>query len=442
MTRKSDEKVVISESKYNELLPEYLALLEKLSKKYPIVIDKEYLELVNFKKNKEEPIHRWFDYKQGYSAELIQKIINEDKPSNQNDVLDPFAGVGTTNLVAQELGYNSIGLDINPVASFTATVKTRDYNTNDIEQLAHLRKTFRPTRSKDIPKSTLLDQSFDGQIFDQLMNIKGYFENIPDKKFADFFKLAYLSIIEDCSNRIKDGNGIKIVDNKKKIQDVYDYFLKKIDLMISDIKGKTKKGSVKIFSQSIIDNETYSTIKSSKTKVGIVIFSPPYANCFDYCEVYKLELWMGDFVKTYDDFEKYRKIAMRSHVNSKFNHEISTKNEQVKLVADTIACHNIWNKNIPDMICGYFDDMHKIMQRVKELMVSGARCYIVVANSGYKGILVPTDLLIAEVCNNLGFDVDKIIFARKIRASSQQMKALHYDYENLMRESIIVVKKK
>jgi hypothetical protein len=442
MTRKSNEKLVVEQDKYGILLPKYLNLVKELVKKYPVVIEKDYLELVNFKKNKEEPVHRWFDYKQGYAAELIHKILNDEKPSKKFDILDPFTGVGTTNLVAQQQGYDSIGLDINPVASFAAIVKTRTYSEKDIENLKNLKKSFKLTVSKNIPQSKLLDEAFDGQSFNQLMNIKGFFENIEDIKLSEFYKLGYLSIIEDCSNRVKDGNGIKIVENKKKIANVYDYYLQKIDLMIEDLVKKVGQAKVTIIDNTLADDLTYTKIMNHNKGIGIVIFSPPYANCFDYCEVYKLELWMGDFVKTYSDFEKYRKMAMRSHVNAKFNHEISVHNEKVQLVADIISCHNVWNKNIPDMIRGYFDDMFKIMQRVKNLMVSGAKCYIVVANSGYRGILVPTDLLIADICNTLGYDVEKIIYARKIRASSQQMKELHDEYENLMRESIIVVKNK
>jgi hypothetical protein len=78
---------------------------------------------------------------------------------------------------------------------------------------------------------------------------------------------------------------------------------------------------------------------------------------------------------------------------------------------------------------------------MKDIFVKDASCYIVVANSGYKGILVPTDLLVADIAKSLGYEVEKIMFARKIRSSSQQMKELNGKYDNLMRESIVVIRK-
>jgi hypothetical protein len=205
--------------------------------------------------------------------------------------------------------------------------------------------------------------------------------------------------------------------------------------MLSDIETSNLNIECEFIHGSITIEKYFDKVKNKK--VSLSIFSPPYANCFDYCEVYKLEFWMGGFVENYDDFSKYRSIAMRSHVNSKFDHKIINYQKDVDLISETISTFNIWNKNIPDMIRGYFDDTYELLKNIKKLLLKDAKVFIVVANSGYKGILVPTDLLISEIANNIGYKVNKIYHARKIRSSSQQMKDLHLEYDNLMRESII-----
>ena len=175
-------------------------------------------------------------------------------------------------------------------------------------------------------------------------------------------------------------------------------------------------------------------------KIGAIIYSPPYANCFDYCEVYKMEIWLGDFVDQYSDFKKYRNIAIRSHVNSKFDHTIRNVNDSAKVIADLISTYNLWNKNIPDMIRGYFDDMEEVIRKSYNISRDRALCAIIVANSGYKGISVPTDLLLAEIAEKVGYKIERIINARSIRASSQQTKELK-ESSNLMRESILILRK-
>ena len=438
MPRKSQPKQIKDELKYAQLLSKYKELLDSLDSRYPITAESHFSDLVNFQTNKDIPRHRWFDYKQGYSAKLVDSILNDVAPSLDHYVLDPFAGVGTTNLVAQSFGYKSIGFDINPVATFAAEVKTSCFTENEKDELADLLEHFVPMTPKTIPKSPLLDRSFSKRIFDQLMHIKGFYESSQNEKIRLLLKLAYLSIIEDCSNRVKDGNGIKIARNKQEILDAYAYYISKCRLMLKDIEKSNPTPPAKIVTGSMLKDQDFAIIKNKD--VGIVIFSPPYANCFDYCEVYKLELWMGEFVTSYRDFDKFRSMALRSHVNATFDHTIRCPNAAVDLISNLVSCFNIWNRNIPDMIRGYFDDMDDLFKRLREVMVHNAKCFVVVANSGYKGIVVPTDLLLADIASSVGFKVNKIICARNIRASSQQMN----DSEKckaLTRESIIILEK-
>ena len=443
MTRTSNEKIIYDIKKHTSLLDEYVQVVERLQKKYKVIDGNGFKELVNFKTNKVTPKHGWYQYKQGYAEELVRAIITKENPKKDLYVLDPFAGVGTTNLVAQALGYKSIGFDINPVAYLAAKAKTTYYTKNDIALIKKELEGFDPKiESKIIPEPKVITSSFTKKALSDLFKIKYFCEQLDKKKndkIADFFRLAFISIIEDCSIRTKDGNGIKLNLKKKPVEKIFAYFKSKCELMIKDIESSNYDLEVKLVGGSMLIDEYFDQIK--KLRVGISVFSPPYANCFDYCEVYKLEFWMGSFVKEYDGFKFYRDMAMRSHVNSTFDHKIKNYNKDIDVIANTIATYNIWNKNIPDMLRGYFDDTYELLKRMKDVFVKGASCYIVVANSGYKGILVPTDLLIADIAKSLGYEVEAIMSARKIRSSSQQMNELHGKYDNLMRESVVVLRK-
>lgn len=440
MSRVSEQKAINNPAKFNKLLPLYYAAIKKLEEQFPVEIASEYGSLVNFQTNQETPIHNWFMYKQGYSNELVKAIIRKEKPSTEKYILDPFCGVGTTNLVAQSFGYRSIGFDTNPVAYLASKVKTTYYTKHDVNRIRKKINDFSPKKKSEFKeKVRVIETSFTPRIFAKLLFVKDFCESITDnQKIQDFFKLAFLSIIEDCSMRVKDGNGIKLKKNKKPVEDVYQYFLLKCKSMLHSLSVSNYNVEAKLFNCSMYENRNFNFDNQS---VGLCVYSPPYANCFDYCEVYKLELWLGGFVQTYNDFKKYRSMAMRSHVNSKFDHTINHKIDEVNTIAELISTFNIWNRNIPDMLRGYFDDTTKLLSAIKPLLAQNAKVFVVVANSGYKGILVPTDLLIALIGQNLGYQVDSILLARKIRASSQQMADLVTNYNNLMRESIIVLRK-
>ena len=438
MGRISQEKLILDNDGHIDLLELYKKIIARLIDKYDFVTKDEYKNLVNFSTNKKIPIHSWYDYKQGYARNLVASILNNVKPDKNLYILDPFSGVGTTNLVAKELGYNSIGIDINPMAYFASKVKLDDYTINDTFTIKEILKNFNKSKKWEFnEKPKVVESSFTEEKLESLQRIKGFIDSLIDVKIKNLLTLAYLSIIEDASIRVKDGNGLKLKKNKKQIENVYDYFLSKCMHMLDDINATSYSKETKhlFFNSSILIDETYQSVIDKK--VGLSIFSPPYANCFDYCEVYKLEFWLGGFVNSYKGFAKYRSIAMRSHVNSKFEHTIQHHLSDVDTIANLISKYNIWNKNIPDMLRGYFDDMFEILKRQATMLVKGSKCYIVVANSGYKGIMVPTDLLICDIAEKTGYKVNNIFYARKIRASGQQNTDLHLNYDKLMRESII-----
>ena len=79
--------------------------------------------------------------------------------------------------------------------------------------------------------------------------------------------------------------------------------------MIEDVESISSSSRVRVFKSNvtelgqIIDNNS----------IDLSIFSPPYANCFDYFEVYKIELWLGMFVKDYESLRVLRKSALTSN---------------------------------------------------------------------------------------------------------------------------------
>ena len=77
MVRKSEDKLIKNQLSYGKLRPQYQNVIDDLSRKYPVVEDKMFSDLVNFKTNKEVPRHSWFTYKQGYSEKLVRELLLE-----------------------------------------------------------------------------------------------------------------------------------------------------------------------------------------------------------------------------------------------------------------------------------------------------------------------------------------------------------------------------
>ena len=65
---------------------------------------------------------------------------------------------------------------------------------------------------------------------------------------------------------------------------------------------------------------------------------------------------------------------------------------------------------------------------------------IVVGNSAYSDVIIPTDILIARIAEEVGFKIKNIFVTRHLTTSSQQKQNLEY-LKKYLRESIVLLEK-
>ena len=181
----------------------------------------------------------------------------------------------------------------------------------------------------------------------------------------------------------------------------------------------------------------------SKVSVSGIIFSPPYANSFDYTEIYKLELWFGEFVKSYEDLKVLRSQSLRSHLNGLLKEQdadTSILPGYLNSLLAELRTKKLWNKRIPTMLELYYLDMFEVIKKSYNALEKDGFCSIVVGNSSYGGIVFPTDLILADYAEGIGFKVDKIEVDRFIITSSQQYE-MTKENGRYLRESVICLVK-
>ena len=84
-------------------------------------LPREKQQVGTFRPNHTQAIHRWYPYLEGYSKQFVEKEISEME--DVKNVLDPFAGSGTTMLVCSLAGITTYFAEINPVLSFVSNTK-------------------------------------------------------------------------------------------------------------------------------------------------------------------------------------------------------------------------------------------------------------------------------------------------------------------------------
>jgi len=436
-----------------------LKIFQGLERYLPFFEARTFRDHVHFQYTSEIPVQRWYPYREGYSVRLVDAFLKE--LGITGNTFDPFAGSGTTLLASRIRNLMSFGIDINPVSTLIAKAENEKYTTADVEEFD--KQTERMIDIEESPYDfgtsfDLAKKVFNEEILRSLLQFNHHIKGVEDDKVRRLFLLAWLSIIEDVSNIKKEGNGIKYKNRKRtpagyinidkdtwerlnfppaKFNFVKDKLLDQLKVISEDLHhnyGRCDK-KPEIYHGSCLEFESY-----FPDEIQFSFFSPPYCNCFDYFEIHKVELWLGEFVKNKDDISRLRNKGFRSNTNALDNKPITYHNEHLENLIEMFESTRLWNKKIPSVVRGYFDDMDALLKKIYCRTDKKGFVGVVVGNSAYSGVIIPTDELIAKIGQEVGFKVHGIYIARHLTTSSQQKRELE-SLRSYLRESIVLLER-
>lgn len=432
------------------------ALVADLEIDLPVIARPELAPLVNWSGVRERPIHRWFRYREGFSPGLVPALGLGEK------FLDPYCGSGSIMVGAAQSGLASVGIEVNPLAVFVARTKLTPLSVAELGEARAFSESFRsrvPTASPwPLPGLKISEKVFEPQILDSLLRLRSVIESASSsERVRDFLFLAWLAILEPVGSYFKEGNGIKYRNRKRTkagyvlreegawqrerfgsdqpafVLETYGRFLNN---MLEDA-NEWQQGDWA--NQRVLRGDALKMVDLvGEESFSSIVFSPPYANRFDYFESLKVELWFGGFVDSYGAVNELRKQSMRSHLGADLLRASTPVEELENLIDMMDRSSSSWRMRVPAALRGYFEDMYQTLLQCRKLLPPGNRCFVVVGNSAYAGVIIPTDSLIARLGLTAGFTTATRLEVRHLTVAPQQRAALsgltHY-----MRESVIVL---
>jgi len=439
-----------------------VTLYEKYKDKL-IINPKLSRSLISFQANKNEPIYRWFKYKEGFSSKFVKYILDTFKKPGLNQVVfDPFSGIGTTITTAIESGYNSIGIELlSPAILATeARILAQRIDINEMnEYLSNIK--LLDFSEKTIPKKyffnhlTITKGAFPDETEIGIAVINRYIDTkISNQDIKTLMRFAVSSILEDVSFTRKDGQylrwdyrskrDLKAVFNKGDIHPFRERLIEKLSDIISDIKNSPSK-EVKNTHTLINGSSLFELHKINSESVDIVITSPPYCNRYDYTRTYALELAYNGtdnnsikqlrqtllsatvenkskFTNLQDFYECIGKKEFFESVVNNFK-ENDALNEALRSL--NYYRNHLNNKNIPIMVANYFFEMNLIIAELARILKKGGKVIMVNDNVRYNGDEIQVDLILSEFAANTGLKTDYIWILERGKGNSSQQMGLH-----------------
>ncbi|TPM45632.1 hypothetical protein FJ951_17535 [Mesorhizobium sp. B2-2-3] len=382
------------------------------------------------------PFQGWRTFKEAFAPELIEMAVSETSAARGEPVrhlVDPFGGSGTSALAAQFLGVMPTTIEVNPYLSDLIETKIARY---DLDAVSHAFGQICSDVAEAKPVQTPLPGMpdtfvepgragryiFSREVAQRLHAYVAAISNLENSEAQRLFKVLLAGILLQVSNVVVSGKGRRYrrggVNKSASAASVDGLFSEKVVSALFDLKRFENRMQ-----------RDYRVLRGdARVRLGecaeaqLAVFSPPYPNSFDYTDVYNLELWVLGYLTTPEANRSLRESTIRSHVQIKRDMTSSVSNTTLADIVARLTSNRkqLWNRDIPEMVSAYFDDMVAIMTALHNLLATSGRIYMVVGDSRYAGIDIPVAQILCELGPTIGLDVLYSNPFRSMRASPQQ----------------------
>jgi len=373
-----------------------------------------------FVDNMKLPVHRWFRYSAGFSAQWVQSLASLVACSGRKTrVLDPFAGSGTTLIASQDAGVESCGVESHPFVARVAKAKlARRSDPN----------AYRIFAREVIKSARLLKGSCDGYpaligkcyLEDALIDLDrlrcAYEDHKDDSPASELTWLTLVGILRKTSH-VGTANWQYVLPRKTKkvFAKPFDAFEEQTGTVYRDMLIAQDAPDV---AATLIEGDARDCNGVTKGFANLVITSPPYPNNYDYADATRLEM---SFLREINGWGDLR-AAVRQHLVVSCSQHVPEKSVDLDAVLNTQELSPIRSEiaDICDklgkirmtkggrktyhlMIACYFADLAKVWHALRRACDSPSQVCFVIGDSAPYGVYVPVMDWMGRLALEAGF---------------------------------------
>lgn len=391
-----------------------------------IEIDLEPLD-ATFRDSSKAPLHSWFPYLEGYSPRFVERVRHEYLRDAKR-IIEPFAGSGTTPIVLGQSGIECAFSEANPAMVFIAETKLAVLRLDEPKRKALARSltslagklpqrvaAAMPDEGLRRSYATTFGASvfFDEPALDAVLRLRSVNEclSAEDRLLGDCFAVAVLSSLIP-SSRLKRAGDLRYRTPKELAAGLPHPVELTSSRLIAQAEDLMQSKPLRADSRFAC-----ATARALHEHLGDgwdgVITSPPYLNGTNYIRNARLELWYLRHLGENADLRRLRNRVITSGINDV---HAQTRWEPVTPGVERVVRAieaNAYDSRIAKMVGGYFHDMAAVLSSLGECLRPGGRLCIDIGDSIYNRVHVPTDDLLVEVAESMGYKTVERVHLRK-----------------------------
>jgi DNA modification methylase len=392
--------------------------------------------LGTFQDSLRAPVHRWFTYPAGFSHKAVEEAFRLYCIKPGMAVYDPFAGTGTTNIVAKQRGIHSFGVEAHPFVQFVARTKLYwDFDLLSLlEQIdaliAEIQSTTGGCNTSKIPVEELFPElvckCYSREKLARLYLCREAISALPPTPFQDFAKLGLTNLLRTAADVATGWPYVAPQKAKRPTKangnlDLAGLLRAQLHQMYGDLQIVRRDycpggRAILIAGDSRQRQEIIET-----ASVDLAFTSPPYLNNYDYADRTRLETYFWGEAKTWGDItQKVRTrliMSATTQINRSDYDESNLLGEDLWRTAPHIAADlrpkvtelsrrrltKGGKKSYDIMVAGYFNDMLCVIRETFRVLRSGASFLLILGDSAPYGVYIPTDTYLGEIGKAIGF---------------------------------------
>ncbi len=366
------------------------------------------------------PVHRWFRYSAGFSAQWVRQVIEREKIAGRQRILDPFVGSGTVVLEAEAAGVEGVGAEAHPFIGRVAQTKLF-WRTDRDDLVAYSAKVLaRADEFHNVSRfvSPLLAKCFPEETLSRLERLRqAWLECADGSPACALTWLVLVSILRECSP-VGTAQWQYVLPRKSKAKalDPFVAFRARAALFAVDMAARQRLPHGPV--GRVLDEDARQLAGVSDKWADLILTSPPYANNYDYADATRLEM---TFFREIDGWGQLQDVVRKHLVHACTQHVTPLIKRTTEIVADPVLapiaselapiCEHLGTvretrggkKAYHTMIAAYFRDMARVWRALRRVSADGCLACFVVGDSAPYGVYVPVDRWLGELAVAAGF---------------------------------------